>query len=282
MLMLRHFIRREASGSPVASNARSSGQGQEAPPFLPGVYLALLTKSPKEIAENDIFLRQLCSSIEVLNDLGAPATVSSIYLTSAFLRDETSSIASAEASLAARRLRRWAMFTAVLGLLFFFVAVMLLVHVDRGRREIQQLEQVREQYRLVISAMDQHRDPDLLKRCRQGPDPSGALAGMADEPWCERLRDAEQMDIAHRGLSAWNIMSYRLADILPIRWLHQPQPMPSGFVASPVGCQRVTRFGGDGRLYRFRIADVAGVARCLYLCLSRFRPARSSGDPNAG
>jgi hypothetical protein len=51
----------------------------EDPPFLPGVYLVLLTKSPKEIAENDVFLRQLCSSIKVLTDMAAPATVSSIY-----------------------------------------------------------------------------------------------------------------------------------------------------------------------------------------------------------
>jgi hypothetical protein len=79
MLVLRHFIRRDVAGSPVVSDTRPGIPGQEDPPFLPGVYLVLLTKSPKEIAENDVFLRQLCSSIKVLTDMAAPATVSSIY-----------------------------------------------------------------------------------------------------------------------------------------------------------------------------------------------------------
>jgi hypothetical protein len=227
MLVLRHFIRRETSGSPVVSDARPGVQGQEAPPFLPGVYLVLLTKSPKEIAENDVFLRQLCSSIEVLTDLAAPATVSSIYLTSAFLRDEASSIASAEAKLAARRLRRWAMITAILGLVFFSVAVMLLVHVDRGRREIQQLEQVREEYRLIISSMDQRHDPDQIADCTKDLSAPQPHSNLAYQPWCERLRDVlQRMDIARRGLGDWNIISYRLAYALPIRWLGVRQPLP--------------------------------------------------------
>lgn len=64
MLTLRHFIRRQASASLIISEARSGVAEQEAAPFPPGVYLVLLTKSPQEIAENDVLLRQLCSSIE--------------------------------------------------------------------------------------------------------------------------------------------------------------------------------------------------------------------------
>ena len=179
MLTLRHFIRRQVSGSLIVSDARSGVAGQEAPPFPPGVYLVLLTKSPQEIAENDVLLRQLCSSIEVLTELAAPANVSSIYLTSAFLRDETSSIASTEARSAARRLRRWAMITAVLGLLFFCFAVMLLIHVDRGRREIQQLEQVREEYRLVIASLDQRHDADQIAICTKDLSSPQPLPGAA-------------------------------------------------------------------------------------------------------
>jgi hypothetical protein len=202
--------------------------GQEAPPFPPGVYLVLLTKSPQEIAENDVLLRQLCSSIEVLTELAAPANVSSIYLTSAFLRDETSSIASTEARSAARRLRRWAMITAMLGLLFFCFAVMLLVHVDRGRREIQQLGQVRQEYRLIIASLDQRHDTDQIAICTKDLSNSQPQSSAAYQPWCERLRDVlQRMDIASRGLGDWNIISYRLAYALPIRWLGERQPLPA-------------------------------------------------------
>jgi hypothetical protein len=228
MLTLRHFIRRQAPGSLIVSDARSGVAGQEAPPFPLGVYLVLLTKSPQEIAENDVLLRQLCSSIEVLTELAAPANVSSIYLTSAFLRDETSSIASTEARSAACRLRRWAMITAVLGLLFFCFAVMLLVHVDRGRREIQQLGQVRQEYRLIIESLDQRHDADQIAICTKDLSNSQPQSSAAYQPWCERLRDVlQRMDIASRGLGDWNIISYRLAYAFPIRWLGERQPLPA-------------------------------------------------------
>ena len=228
MLTLRHFIRRQASGSLIVSNARSGVAGPEVPPFPPGVYLVLLTKSPQEIAENDVLLRQLCSSIEVLTELAAPANVSSIYLTSAFLRDETSSIASTEARSAARRLRRWAMITAMLGLLFFCFAVMLLVHVDRGRREIQQLGQVRQEYQLIIASLDQRHDADQIAICTKDLSNSQPQSSAAYQPWCERLRDVlQRMDIASRGLGDWNIISYRLTYALPIRWLGERQPLPA-------------------------------------------------------
>jgi hypothetical protein len=120
------------------------------------------------------------------------------------------------------------MTTAVAGLLFFLSAVMLLVHVDRGRREIQQLTQVQDEYRLVISAIDQRHDPDLAD-CTKGLAAPERQSGISYQPWCERLRDVQQrMDIARRGLGAWNIVSYRLAGLLPIRWLGARQPLPTG------------------------------------------------------
>jgi hypothetical protein len=228
-LVLRHFMRCGAAGVPALSDARSGVPGQGEAPFPPGVHLELLSKTPEEIARNDILLQRLCSSIGVFTRLVAPATVSSIYLTSAFLHDETSSIVSAEARLAARRLRRWAITTAVAGLLFFLSAVMLLVHVDRGRREIQQLAQVQDEYRLVISAIDQRHAPDLLADCTKGLVAPERQSGISYQPWCERLLDVQQrMDIARRGLGAWNTVSYRMADLFPIRWLGARQPLPPG------------------------------------------------------
>ncbi len=231
VLLLRHLMRCGASGATVIPVAPSGFPAQQATtaPLSAGIHLELLTKTPQEIARDDILLQQLYSSVEVLTRLAAPATVSSIYLTSAFLRDETSSIASAEANSAARRLRGWAMTTAVLGLLFFFCAVLLLVHVDRGRREIQQLEQVQEEYRLVVAAVDQRHDPDQLADCTKGLSEPQRQSNVGYQPWCERLRDVlQRMEIARGGLGAWNVVSYRLADVLPIRWLGGRQPLPSG------------------------------------------------------
>lgn len=229
VLLLRHFLRHEAPEPPLVANARSGAFGPSAAPFLADVHLELLSETPEEIARNGTLVQRLCSSVEVLTGLAAPATVSSIYLTSAFLRDETSAIASTEAIVAARRLRRWAMTTAALGLLFFSFAVMLLVHVDRGRREIQQLEQVRDEYRSVITTIDQRRDPDVLTDCTKSLAQPDRQSGVIYQPWCERLRDVlQRMDIARRALGAWNIASYRLADMLPIRWFGARQPLPPG------------------------------------------------------
>ena len=217
VLLLRRFIHCGATDASASLGSRSGPPPQDTATLLASVHTELLTKNSEEIERDDSLLQQLCSSLDALTRLAAPATVSSIYLTSAFLHDETSSIASAEARLAARRLRRWALITAIFGLLLFCSAVMLLIHVDRGRREIQQIEQVRDEYRVVISAADQRREPDLIAACLKG---SERVSATVYEPWCDHLRDvAERMDIARRGLGAWNIVSYRLADVLPIRWL---------------------------------------------------------------
>lgn len=220
VLLLRHFLKSGATAAAVGVGLPSGPPTQDAATLPAGVNVELLTRTPQEIERSDLLFRQLCSSVDALIQLAAPATVSSIYLTSAFLHDETSSIASAEAGLAARRLRRWALTTALFGFLFFCSAVMLLIHVDRGRREIQQFEQVRDEYRVVIGAVDQRREPDLIANCLKGRTEAEQASATSYEPWCDRLRDVEQrMNIARRGLGAWNILSYRLADVLPIRWL---------------------------------------------------------------
>ena len=227
VLLLRRFIHWGAPGASVGVNSPSGSLAQDAAALPAGVHVELLTKRSEEIEHNNVLLQQLCASVDVLARLAAPATVSSIYFTSAFLHDETSSIASTEAGLAARRLWRWALITAIFGLLLFCSAVMLLIHVDRGRRVIQQIAQVRDEYRLVINAVDQRREPALIASCLTGSAQSERLSAMSYEPWCEHLRDVQQrMDIARRGLGAWNIVSYRLADVLPIRWLGGADKLP--------------------------------------------------------
>ena len=141
-VLLRHIVRSEVPDARALSGSQTGAAGPAAGsvPFPQGVHVELLTRAPGETAADDALLQQLYSSIRILTALAAPATVTSICLTSAFLHDEMSSIASFEARSAAQRLIRWALITGPLGLLLFAVTLMLLVHVDRGRTEMQQLE----------------------------------------------------------------------------------------------------------------------------------------------
>jgi hypothetical protein len=231
-VLLRHFLRCETADAPTILGIRPGLVGQEghSMPFPTAVHVELLTRKPEEIACDETLLEQLYSSVRILTGLAAPATVSSIYLTSAFLHDEMNSIASVEARSAAQRLRRWAITTGLLGLLLFAVALMLLVHVDRGRREIQQLEHVRDEYKLVVSAIDQTHDPNLLADCtKDALDASTSQPATDHQSLCERLREAlERMQIVRTGLGAWNIVSYRLSYLMPIRWLGERDALPSG------------------------------------------------------
>jgi hypothetical protein len=200
--------------------------------FPAGIHIGLLSTPPEEIARDSALVQQLYSSVRILTGLAAPASVSSIYLTSAFLHEEISSMAPPEAKSAARRLRRWAIVTGLLGLILFAVSLMLLVHVDRGRREIQQLERVRDEYKLVVSAIEQTRDPNLLADCVRGslaPEAFDARRVADRQPLCERLREAlEKEQIVRTGLAAWNTVSYRLAYVMPIRWLGKGDTLPAG------------------------------------------------------
>lgn len=235
-VLLRHVVRCEApdadTGALFANHSAWAGEEDRATAFPPGIHAEILAREPEEIAYDERLLQQLYSGVRLLTDLAAPASVSSIYLTSAFLRDEMSSIASPEARSAAQRLRRWAIVTGLLGLFLFAVALMLLVHVDRGRREIQQLEHVRDEYKLVVSAIDQTHDPKLLTDCMNGsPEPEGFghQTGAPRQPLCARLREAvERMQIVRTGLAAWNSVSYRLSYLMPIRWLGKGDALPAG------------------------------------------------------
>ena len=214
----------------------------------------------------------------------APATVSSIYLTSAFLRDELSAKASAEAKLAAQRLRRWAIATVLVAVVLFVLTLMLLIHVDRGRREIQQLARVQNEYQLVVSAIDQAHDPNLFTDCKNGlslPNSSDGRVNTNYQPLCERLRGAlHGIQIVRTGLRAWNVVSYRLAYLMPIRWL-----------AFTTFCRKVCRSRNGKRVscappQSWPVLPVCSAyvprpPRCLHICLPGSRPAGAIGDPAA-
>jgi hypothetical protein len=158
--------------------------------------------------------------------------VSSISLTSAFLRDEMSLTVPATTKFAARRLRRWALATVAVAVLCFIATLMLLIHVDKGRRQIQQLTEVQNEYQLAVAAIDKTREPNLSANCQKGsavPQSPDRPGGIDYQSLCDSLRKAtEKLEIVHTGLRAWNSVSYRLAYLMPIRWLGAPDTLPAG------------------------------------------------------
>lgn len=91
---------------------------------------------------------------------------------------------------------------------------------------------MRDEYKQAVGAIEQTHDPSLLAECLKSSPvaeiPDAPLA--ADyQPLCERLRHArDQMQLARTGLGAWNIVSYRLSYLMPIRWLGERDPLPPG------------------------------------------------------
>jgi len=222
-VLLRHVVDGGIPNArPTGGQIGTAGQEKHLIPFPSGVHTELLTRAPGEIASDATLLQQLYSSVAILSGLAAPATVSSICLTSAFLHDRKNSNAPAEAKSAARRLRRWAITTVLLALLVFIVTIMLFVHVDRGRRIVQQLE-----YQLVVTAIDQARNPNLAADCAKEPDASDPQVGGNNQPVCERLRDAlRRMRIVRTELRAWNAVSDRLSFFWPKHWLYPHDALP--------------------------------------------------------
>jgi hypothetical protein len=199
--LLGHLVSAQTPGAQrVGAQIGLADQEGRPSASLSGGHLDLLTRSPGEIASNGTLLRQLYSSVDVLSGLAAPATASSIYLTSAFLGDRRSSDAPATAKSAAQRMRLWAITTVLVALLFFIATIILLIHIDRGRRDIEHLEHAKDQYQLVVSAIDQIHDPKLPADCVRGlpePEASRLRPGGEHQALCERFTDALRK-ISHR------------------------------------------------------------------------------------
>jgi len=208
-LLLRHLVRCQKEWEEIAAGRSIPGDASNR--VLPTEScFDLLSRTPEEIAADNRQIERLYSSISALAAMAAPATVSSIAITSAFLHGEIGSNLPPEAQFAARRLRHWALAVVLLASAFFLLTIMVLVYTDQGRREIQQLEQARREYQLVLNTIHQSRDSDLLANCLSAApveatsDPRG---GPSAQPLCDRLREAwYRMRIVRADLEAWNAM----------------------------------------------------------------------------
>jgi hypothetical protein len=233
-LLLRHLVRNQKGWDAVATAGRSIPVDTSGAGLSTEICFDLLSRMPEEIAADNRQIERLYSSISALAAIAAPATVSSIAITSAFLRDGMRPSLPLEAQFAAQRLRHWALAVVLVAFAFFLLTILVLVYADRGRREIQQLEQAHNEYQLALSAIYQSRDPDLLATCLSAV-PVGATShppgGPSVQPLCDRLREAwYRMRIVRADLESWNAVWSRFSFVplgrLPQDSQNHPQSAP--------------------------------------------------------
>jgi hypothetical protein len=118
--------------------------------------------------------------------------------------------------------------------LVFLATIVLLVHADRGRRAVQQLEQLRTEHQAVTNSLGVARAASSSAAadydCPQPTAPPAAQrpgvpaeqAGRRGQGQllCAQLSDAlDRMKIIRQELRTWNVISGRLAYVSPITWL---------------------------------------------------------------
>jgi hypothetical protein len=204
----------------------------------------LLVRSASEIAADSRLQNHLYASVELLTDLAAPATVMSIRLTAAVLGWRPSGPSLSADMMMARRLVRWFTITGIIGLIVFLFLIVLLVHIDRGRREVQQLEAMRSTYQSALAAAANAKEPLItgdfgLARCVPPPTvPSGAAGNTTAAQYrtvCDGLDAAiVGMLVAYSELDRWNEVSGALSYLSPLNWT---TPRSSAAAAGPSAAQ---------------------------------------------
>ncbi|MFL5161895.1 MAG: hypothetical protein ACJ8CZ_05535 [Microvirga sp.] len=244
--LLRHVACQAESSVQVVpvTNGRAPPPGSAVPRPALAPHAALLVIAPEIIARDGQLLGQLYESLAVLTDLAAPADVKSISLTRAFVWGDDEDLPG-ETRSEARWLIRWARGSAVFGVLVFLATIVLLVHVDRGRRAVQQLEQIRTEYQAVANSLGVARaassapggaaDYDCPEPAAppaaHGPSaPAEASRGSQARLLCAQMSDAlSRMKVVRQELRTWNVISGRLAYVSPITWLAPREPgRPTG------------------------------------------------------
>lgn len=222
LVLVEHLANRADSLSPARPDQPVS---QEV-----GRAAGLLTMSPAAIIQDANRFGQLYSSLAALTALAAPAHVRSIRLTRAFVHGPTRGSLPDEVSSEARRLLRWAWASAGCGVLTFLCAIVLLVHVDRGRRAVQQLEQVQAEYQAIAANLtvahvaSSSGDPAgaSMLDCADGEAPAqpDTLRTRQERLLCASQRtNLVRMRIVRRELAVWNGISSRLSFVSPTAWL---------------------------------------------------------------
>lgn len=226
-LLLRHIARRAdrslAAADPTAGLAGGA-------PLLP-----VLTTDPEVVARERSLLGTLATCVDALSRQAAPATASTIRLTSAYLRMVVEGKEPPPEVQRRVRTVRW----VIWGIMAFAVlamvsALMLLAHVDDGRRAVQQLQAVRQELRATYDELGKlpagawvppeaagratqpaagpvdARYRDFCDDRAQGRMPSGGAEGVRAHALCSQLAEASLREaLVFLRLEAWNCRTYR-------------------------------------------------------------------------
>jgi hypothetical protein len=227
-ILLHHYVLhslRDVSAPPGAFSERNPPD-QSSALGGPAIRTELLTQTANTIASNPVMLGQLYASLYALSRMVAPADVNTIRLTAAFLRKDSVDPVPLFVEGQAKRLRRWAAWVAGVGFAIFALTIVLLIYVDRGRRSVQQLEQLQTaQNELVLRlGSDRHGKSGACDGTSGEPDPIAAEA-----QGCAQLRALLiKRAIVEAELATWNSASVRLSMISPVNWLSTTQRAPVG------------------------------------------------------
>jgi hypothetical protein len=238
-LLMKHMANLpDKVGSPSwASTAAPASNGDG----LEGA-AGLLVLQPEQIARDSRLLSRLYAAVGELTRLVAPADVSSIRLTHAFVRGGDNVEGPAYIAREAHRLRRWTWTSAAFGLAVFVVTMLLLIHVDRGRRIVQELKELRLEQGAAENDLSVARTAsagtvtanDLFGCTATDHDvalPSNPILGQSTQQQfilCQRLQNIQyRMLIVYYQLRMWNLTSDRLSSVSPLSWVTPRPALPA-------------------------------------------------------
>jgi hypothetical protein len=199
-LLLRHVARRVdrplgAALLPGHTAAAVDAGGATAP--------SVLIADPASVVADRVLMEALAATVDELSRRAAPATVSTIRLTSAYLSVAIEGGEPSDAVVArARRLRRMMRFVISIAFVATVLSVLLLAHVDDGRRAVQQLGEVRQDIATLYSELAKLPDAALVTRRGASPGPAEAAAESEFEgflPFCSSTEEDKPVLVPARG-----------------------------------------------------------------------------------
>jgi hypothetical protein len=236
-LLLRHIARR-ADRTLAAGPIAGIGSGST---------LQVLTLDPASIVTDRARLDALVATVDALSRQAAPATASTIRLTSAYLR-----LAAEGGEPPPEVMQRvWRVRLAILGMMLVAVvamvsALVVLAHVDEGRRAVQQLLQVKTELRATFDELGriptiawvtksastdapplQEASAEFVPFCPPEPSPQAAPAGpqywrvpnatqdgARARAFCSQLSEASlREELSFMRLQGWNCQNYRYFEL---------------------------------------------------------------------
>jgi hypothetical protein len=225
-LLLRHVARRSDRALGVGDGfAAATGPG-----------FRVLTEDPALITTDSARLEALATCVDVLSRQVAPANVATIRLTSAYLRMASEGgEPPSEVVVRARKLRRMMQLIIAIAVLATFLSVVLLAHVDDGRRAVQQLREVRADLATTYRDLGALPNAAWVQRGGSGIAPELTGTAPAYAPFCEgaapgvwrepaltetgaraqalcsqRYEAALREALVYQRLAAWNCNTYAL------------------------------------------------------------------------